>query len=415
MAAFLPALLHIPPPATRNIAVHVTPAAERAIRDGHPWLYADAIRRQSHEGRSGDLAVVFDSKRRFLAVGLYDPASPIRVRVLHVGKPVAVDAAWFTAKFSRALDRRAELLGSADTTGFRLIHGENDGFPGLVLDRFDRVAVLKLYTPAWFPHLPALLPELLRLSSLERMVLRLSRAAAPGEQYGLSDGQTIAGELVAEPVEFLENGLRFAADVVQGQKTGFFFDQRDNRAMVEKLAAGRSVLNAFAYTGAFSLYAARGGAAGVTSLDASRPALDAAAANFALNRHLPAVAAAAHEVILADAFQEMPRLAQAGQRFDMVIVDPPTLARSNEAVPGALAAYRKLTVFALDLLNPGGVLVMASCTARVPAATFFQTVRAAADDLGRPLQTIAETGQPVDHPITFKEGAYLKCLFAIAP
>ncbi len=414
MAALIPAWQQIPPPATRNIAIHVSPAAERAIRDGHPWLYAGAIRRQSHEGRSGDLAVVFDRKRRFLAIGLYDPASAIRVRVLQAGQPAAIDAAWFAAQFSRALQRRDDLLADQLTTGFRLIHGENDGFPGLVLDRYDQVGVLKLYTAAWFPHLPVLLPEVLRLSRLDRLVLRLSNASSQGAKFDLIDGQTIAGLPVVEPVKFLENGLRFAADVVQGQKTGFFFDQRDNRALVEKLAAGKSVLNVFAYTGAFSLYAARGGATHIVSLDAGKPALDAAAANFALNQHIPAIAAAGHELIAADAFEALPALAEAGRRFDLVICDPPALARNSEGIEAALSAYRKLAGQALNLLDRGGTLVMASCTARVPAPMFFQTVREVAVGLGRPLTTITETGQPVDHPITFKEGAYLKCLFAIA-
>jgi 23S rRNA (cytosine1962-C5)-methyltransferase len=254
----------------------------------------------------------------------------------------------------------------------------------------------------------------LRLSGLTRLVLRLNQATAHGDAHGLTDGQMLAGPPVVEPLEFLENGLRFTADLAHGQKTGFFFDQRDNRAMVESLAAGKSVLNAFAYTGACSLYAARGGATSVTSLDASRPALEAAVANFTLNRHVPAVATAAHELVVADAFQALSMLAEAGRRFDMVITDPPPLARNSEGIGAALAAYRKLTAHALSLLNPGGLLVAASCTARVPAPAFFQTVRDVAEGLRRGLHTIAETGQPVDHPITFKEGAYLKCLFAIA-
>jgi len=175
------------------------------------------------------------------------------------------------------------------------------------------------------------------------------------------------------------------------------------------------VLNLFAYTGAFSLYAARGGAPAVTSVDLGEPALEAAAAQFALNGNLPDVAAAGHEIIAGDAFQALQRLAAGGRQFDMVIVDPPTFARRQAEVPRALSAYRRLVEGALAVLRPGGTLVMASCTARIAAPQFFETVHEAARQAGRPLAEIERTGHPFDHPVTFPEGAYLKCLFATAP
>jgi 23S rRNA (cytosine1962-C5)-methyltransferase len=180
-------------------------------------------------------------------------------------------------------------------------------------------------------------------------------------------------------------------------------------------AAGKEVLNVFAYSGAFSLYAARGGASYILSVDLSAPALAAARHNFALNQDVDAVAAAQHETMEADAFAALPALARAGRRFTMIVVDPPTFARSKEDVPGARQAYRTLTRGALDLLAPGGTLVMASCTGRIDAASFFALIAGEAATYGRPLQAIKHTGHPLDHPITFPEGAYLKCLFAIAP
>ncbi len=413
-------ILNLPPlpsPSERRLALRVRPAAERALRGGHPWLYAEAIRQQSHEGQPGDLGVVFDQKRRFVAIGLYDPLSPLRLRVLQQGRPARIDRDWFAARLAAALKLREPLAQDERTTGYRLVHGENDGLPGLVVDRYDQTAVLKLYTAAWVPHLAELLPALLDLLPLRRLVLRLSRdvAAQPAFLYGLQPGQVLAGPPLDGPVSFLENGLRFSADVVAGQKTGFFFDHRDNRRRVERLAADKQVLNLFAYTGAFSLYAARGGAPEVTSADLSEPALEAALAQFALNGDNRNVAAARHEVLAGDAFQTLQELATSGRQFDMVIVDPPTFARRQAELPRALSAYHRLVDGALAVLRPGGTLVMASCTARVPAGQFFETVHEAAREAGRPLAEIERTGHPLDHPVTFPEGAYLKCLFATAP
>jgi 23S rRNA (cytosine1962-C5)-methyltransferase len=215
-------------------------------------------------------------------------------------------------------------------------------------------------------------------------------------------------------VPFTENGLRFEADVLRGQKTGFFFDQRDNRARVGKLAAGRRTLNVFAYSGGFSLYAAQGGAPEVLSLDASVPALAAAERNFALNRDLPAVAACRHTVLAADAFEALVELRGRGERFGLVIVDPPALAKRENEVERAVLAYARLTGLALGVLAPGGTLVMASCSSRVTAERFIATVNRAAQQAGRPLHEIERTGHALDHPVRFPEGGYLKCLFATA-
>ncbi|MEE8391431.1 MAG: class I SAM-dependent rRNA methyltransferase [Anaerolineae bacterium] len=411
-------LSHIPGPTTQRVAVHVTPAAERAIRQGHPWLFDRAIRQQSREGRPGDLAVVFDRQRRFLAVGLYDPHSPIRVRVLQRGEPATINRDWFQARLVAAVQIRASLQKN-DTTGYRLVHGENDGLPGLVVDQYEQTLVLKLYTPAWLPHLRDVLSALTDVVPAERLVLRLGRAMQeqPQHLYGLSDGTILFGPDLDGPIVFRENGLRFEVDPIHGQKTGFFLDQRENRARVEELAFGKTVLNVFAYTGGFSLYAARGGARAIVSVDVSRPALEAAVRNFALNRDHPSVAAVTdmHEVLTEDAFEALARLGRSGRRFDLVIVDPPAFARKQAEVERALLAYGRLTRLGLGVLQPGGTLVMASCSSRVSADEFFATVHRAAAQTGRPLREIERTGHPLDHPIGFKEGAYLKCLFATVP
>jgi 23S rRNA (cytosine1962-C5)-methyltransferase len=406
-------LAGLPAPSARNMAVHVAPAGERALRQGHPWLFERAIRSQSYEGKPGDLAVVFDARDRFLAVGLYDPRSPIRVKVLQHGAPATIDEAWFRARLAEAAALRAPLL-ETPTTGYRLVHGENDGLPGLVVDRYDATLVVKLYTAAWVPHLARVLPALVDVQPCERLVLRLGRTleAYPEDLYGLAEGRVLWGPEVEGPVGFLENGLRFEANVLLGQKTGFFFDQRENRARVERLAAGRRTLNVFAYTGGFSLYAARGGAPEVTSTDLSVPALEAAERHFALNRSDPRVAAARHETLPGDAFRLLESLGEEGRLFDLVVIDPPSFAQSQAQVPGALAAYARLTTLGLGVLAPGGILTISSCSSRVTAEAFFQRVLSAAEEVGHPLAEIERTGHPLDHPIRFPEGAYLKCLYA---
>jgi 23S rRNA (cytosine1962-C5)-methyltransferase len=395
--------------------VRVTAAAERALRGGHPWLFEGSIREQSREGRPGDLAVVFDRRGRFLAVGLYDPLSVIRVRLLQHRDPAPIDRHWFYARLAAAHQRRAPLRDQ-DIDGYRVVHGENDGLPALVVDRYAGTLVLKLYTAAWLPHLRDVLPALLDVVPAERVVLRLGRAVRAHQEYlhGLREG-VLLGPPLEGPVVFREYGLRFEVDPIHGQKTGFFLDQRENRRRVEQRARGKSTLNVFAYSGAFSVYAARGGAPRALSVDQSEPALEAARRNFERNRDHPAVAAAEHRVLAGDAFEMLEALAGQGRRFDLVIIDPPAFATRQDEVAGALAAYRRLTRMGLAVLSPGGTLVTASCSRPVERDAFFAAVHRAAGEAGRPLRELERTGHPLDHPIGFPEGAYLKCLFATVP
>ncbi len=402
-------------PAPRPINLRVTPAAGRAIRHGHPWVFDQAIVRRNREGRPGDLAAIYDDKNRFLALGLYDPDSPIRVRILHQGRPTVIDQDWFGARLADAVQQRAP-LATTRTTGYRLVHGENDKLPGLVVDRYDQTIVIKLDTGAWIAHLRCVLAALASEIAPQRIVLRLSRSVMdkPEHLHGLADGSVLSGRPLEGPVPFLEHGLQFEADPVNGQKTGFFLDQRDNRARIEKLSAAATVLNVFAYTGGFSIYAARGGAKQIVSLDISRPALTAAARHFDLNRDDRNVAAADHELLSADAFEALAELANGRRRFDVIVIDPPSFARKQVQVDRALAAYERLASLGLGVLRTGGIIALSSCSSRVSADMFFATVHQAAERAGRPLSEIERTGHPLDHPIGFEQGAYLKCLFARA-
>jgi len=394
--------------------VRVTPQAERALLGGHPWLFDQAVLDQSHEGKPGDLSVVFDKKRKFLAVGLYDPFSPIRVRILAHRHPTRIDSLFFKGRLLKAEEVRSSLPD--DTTGFRLVHGGSDSLPGLVIDVYDRTLVLKLYSAAWVPHLNDMLPHLNEIHPYDRVILRFSREAAkhPEHLYGLADGSYLYGGRAEAPILFLENGLYFEADPIAGHKTGFYLDQRDNRARVGEVSAGKSVLNAFAYTGGFSVYAARGGARSVTSLDISAPALKAAVRNFAHNLDHPNVTACSHVTRQGDVFKTLTEFIDQGKKFDIVIIDPPSFAKKKSEISRAVAAYKRLTHLGLEVLQLGGTLVQASCSSRVDSETFFSAVHTAARADGRLLQEIQRTAHPIDHPIGFKESAYLKCLFAAA-
>jgi 23S rRNA (cytosine1962-C5)-methyltransferase len=408
-------LSQLPGPSVKRIALRVSPPAERALRHGHPWVFDQAITEQSHEGAPGDLAVIFDNKRRFIAIGLYDPTSFIRVRILQHRIPETIDSNWFKTKLIEANQIRKPLTQQS-TDGYRLVHGENDGLPGLVLDRYAETLVLKIYSPIWIPHLKEFCSALSQTNPCERLILRLSRSLTKQSKflYGLADGTTLSGQLPEDLILFRENGLIFECDPIHGQKTGFFLDQRENRARVEKLSKGKSVLNVFAYTGGFSVYAARGGAKQIVSVDISAPALQAAIRNFSHNQHIPAVKSAVHETIAEDAFEVLARMESQKRLFDLIIIDPPMFAQNQSQVAAGLSAYRKLTRLGLGVLRSGGILVQASCSSRIDAETFFETIHQSARESNRKLTEIERTGHALDHPIGFEEGAYLKCLFAIA-
>ena len=403
----------LPRPAETRLALRVTPDAVRRLRGGHPWLFDGSIISVSREGAAGDLAVIFDDDRRFVAIGLWDPESPIRVKVLHQGKPVAIDADWFRARLADAVARRRTLAESAGTptvtTGYRVVHGENDGLPGLVLDRYGHVAVLKLYSAAWVPHLSTLVPLIIEALPSRSLVLRLARQV---QVPGLHEGLSLFGPPVVEAVPFTEHGLHFEADVVRGQKTGHFLDQRDNRIRVGSMATGARVLDLFSCNGGFSVHAAAGGATSVHSVDSSPFAIEAARTNMLLNATQPAVAACRHDTTVGEAFGVMERLAAARTRFDIVVIDPPSFASNALAVPKAITAYQRLTTLGLALVERDGLLVQASCSSRVAEPDFARAVHTAAAAAGYDLEEVARTGHALDHPIGFPEGGYLKAIFA---
>lgn len=446
----------MPASKTPRLRLRVTATAETLLRGGHPWLFADSVREQNREGTTGELAVIYDRKDEFLAVGLFDTDSPIRVRVLHAGKPQVIDRAWWLARLEATISKRqsisrevSESRGARSfplapigeegrgegagvkyqvgekfplpsihlqepnakkpTTGYRCINGESDGWPGLVMDRYDTTLVVKLYTAAWLPRLEEILELIAENVPNERIVLRLSRnIQAKAQAFQRADGQVLRGTALSGPVVFLETGLRFEADVLRGQKTGFFLDQRENRRLVESLAKGRTMLNAFSFSGGFSLYAARGGAKSVTDLDISAHALASAKRNFALNQDVPEIAHCPHETQQADTFEW---LAETRRKFDLIVLDPPSLAKRENERAGAIRAYARLAELGMRALNPNAILVCASCSAHVSAPEFFGAVREAAAKSARKFFELRTTAHAFDHAAKFKEAEYLKAIF----
>jgi 23S rRNA (cytosine1962-C5)-methyltransferase len=395
------------PPA--RLRLRVTAAAERQIRSGHPWVFSDSVREQNRPGEAGELAAVYDRADKFLAVGFFDPDSPIRVRVLHTGKPLPINSQFWATRLANAVARRAGLF-AADTTGYRIINGESDGWPGLVLDRYDRTLVVKIYTAAWRERLPEITALMREHLQPDRMILRVSRNLSPAPAAtGTELFADPASPMAGRPVEFLENGLRFEADVSRGQKTGFFLDQRENRRLVESLARGRAVLNAFSFSGGFSVYAARGGATSVTDLDLSQHALASARRNFQLNWPTPGQLTCPHHPVQADAFVWL--AGNPDRKFDLVVLDPPSLAKREVERSGAIRAYGKLVESGLRHLASGGVLVACSCSAHVSAEEFFTAVRLAARNSRRGFAELRTTGHAPDHPAAFAEAQYLKGIY----
>lgn len=366
----------------------------RNVKRGHPWIYPEALKSRPR-APIGSIATLSHKRLAPDAVGYYDPSSPIVLRICSVDGE-ALDQAWAERRLKTALALRARLFPGGETTGYRLLNGEGDGVPGLVVDRYADTAVLQLdgLGPAAFWDKAGVAAFLAAELGLARVVYKPRK----GEPEALV-GAPPEGE-----IEFVEHGVRFRADVVRGQKTGFFFDQRENRAAVRAFASGRSVLNLFSYTGGFSVYAGLGGASEVTSVDIAAPAVEAAARNWELNGLDPD----AHRVEAADAFEF---LAGAGGRtWDLVVVDPPSFAPSRAALERARSAYEKLFGAAARAVSPGGALALASCSSHLDEAAFLELAQKGVSAAGRRAVVLTLKGQGADHPypLACPELRYLK-------
>jgi 23S rRNA (cytosine1962-C5)-methyltransferase len=400
-------MIELPTIETGKVAIKLKPKAEALVRKGHPWVFDQSIIKQNREGNPGDIAVIFDQRKdKFLACGFYDPESPIRIKILQANTPTTLNREWFKDKIETAYAKRLPLF-ETDTNGYRLLYGENDGLPSLVADVYDKVLVVKLYAQIWIPYLKEVLPELIEISKTEAVVLRLSRnVQKAGSPHGLRDGQILHGSLENEVIPYREHGVTFSANVVRGHKTGAFLDHRANRKKVGEMAAGKTLLDVFAYAGGFSVHALVRGASAVTSLDISAQALEVAKQNAALNAFT-----GTHSILVGDAFKALDDLAAKNQQFDLVVIDPPSFAKSKTEVDRALHSYEKLALLGVRLVRKPGILVLASCSSRVSAEEFFELTERTVGKVVPDYTILEKTQHDVDHPIGFPEGAYLKCIY----
>lgn len=386
------------------MAVKLTTVGERSVRSGHPWIFTDSIEKINKEGSSGDIAIIFShSKNKAIGVGLYDPDSPIRIKILHHDGGAKLDTDFFSNKINKAFAIRVPLLAT-NTNSYRLIFGENDSFPGLIADVYNKVLVVKLYSAIWFPYLEIILKQLIEVSQVKTVVLRLSRSLQQmNNTYGLSEGQVIFGTLTNEVIPFVEHGVNFSANVIKGHKTGYFLDHRDNRKRVGALSKNKTVLDVFSYAGGFSVHALVNQAKEVTSVDISKQALALAIENGKLNSFT-----GTHKTLAGDAFEILRKLITEKKTFDVVVIDPPSFAKSKSEIDIAKKKYRQLAELGVQLTSKGGVLVLASCSSRIVADSFFQINKEVLDHQSRSYILQNKTQHDVDHPISFKEGAYLK-------
>ena len=381
---------------------------EKSLLRRHPWIFSGAVEKAS--GKPGETLEVRAAGGKVLARAAYSPKSQIRARVWSFDPGEAVDVAFFRNRVQKALALREGLPAAKHTNALRLINGESDGLPGLVVDRYADVLVAQFLAAGVEHWRDPILDSLTEISGCEAIFERSDAEVRKLE--GLEPRVGFArGNRNAARCPIIEYGLNFRVDVEQGQKTGFFLDQRENRQRVRALAAGREVLDGFSYTGGFSIAALSGGAKRVTAIESSAPAVEVAKENLAANP----LDASRVEFVQADVFAQLRKLRDGGARFNLIILDPPKFAPTAAQVKKAARAYKDINLWALKLLAPGGMLATFSCSGAVPADLFQSIVAGAALDAGGDSKIIERFGAAADHPVAleFPEGEYLKGLLVL--
>lgn len=390
--------------------VHLKPGRDKSLRRWHPWVFSGAIARVTGTPNAGDTVTVVGANGVPLGVGAYSPHSQIRVRLWTFDPHQEIDATFLAGQVARAVARRG-VPGEGGSWARRLINAENDGLPGLIVDRYGDHLVAQVLAAGPERWREELADGLMAATGCAGLHERSDADVRIKEGLPVRAGHW-RGREAPELVEIAEHGVRLLVDVRQGHKTGFYLDQREARAAVSALAAGRRVLNCFAYTGGFGLAALRGGAEHVTHLESSGAALALADRHGGLNGFAPA----SWECVEADAFARLRQWQQEGRRFDLVVLDPPKFVESRQHLPRGCRGYKDINLQALKLLAPGGLLVTFSCSGLLEADLFQKIVADAALDAGRSLQLVGRLGQADDHPVlmSFPEGAYLKGLICRA-
>lgn len=385
--------------------VYLKSGKEESLKRFHPWIFSGAIARVENEPEEGEVVDVYTSEKEFIACGHFQIGS-IAVRVLSfVQEPV--DRAFWVRKLScaRKVREALGLIGNSQTNTYRLVHGEGDNLPGLIVDIYGKTAVMQAHSAGMHldrMEIAAALSEV--MDDTVQNIYYKSETTLPFKADLLAtENGFIRGGSVDNVA--MENGLKFHVDWLKGQKTGFFVDQRENRRLLERYAAGRNVLNMFCYTGGFSFYAMRGGARLVHSVDSSSKAIDLTNENVQLN--FPGDVR--HQAFAEDAFKYLDRM---GEQYDLIILDPPAFAKHRDALRNALRGYTKLNAKAFEKIRPGGILFTFSCSQVVTKDNFRNAVFTAAAQAGRSVRILHQLTQPGDHPVNIyhPEGEYLKGL-----
>ena len=392
-------------PVDTVLSVILKPSRAARTLTGHPWIYNSEVM-EIPPGEDGAIVSVYEKNGRFIGQGLFNAKSQILVRMLCRGPEridLANEAGFFRERLTNAVRYREKVV--QNTNAYRLIYSEGDGLPGLIVDRYDQILVMSILSAGMDKRRDLLISLLVELTGCKGIY---ERSEAPSRHLeGLLPTQGVVYGTVDSPVQITENGLQYTVDVVHGQKTGFFLDQRDNRALIASLCKGAKVLNCFSYTGGFSIAAAKGGAASVESLDISDDAIALAARNAELNGVSDVCTFEAGNV-----FDKLPQYVREERRYDVIILDPPAFTKSKASIPGAIRGYKEINLRAMKLLAPGGLLVTCSCSHHIDVATFKGLVQEAAMDAHRRTRVVTVRGAGPDHPILLSapETDYLKCM-----
>lgn len=388
------------------------PGKERSAFKHHPWLFAGSVGRLEGRARPGDTVDVLADNLRPLGRAAYSPKSQIRARFWTFDAEESIDDAFFKRRIAAAVALRQALPELRGQQGLRLIHAESDGLPGVIADQYGDTVVVQLTSAGADKWRNAIVAGLVKATGCARVYERSDSDVRGLEGLGPTTGW-LHGEAPSTPLSIDENGVRLAIDIAGGHKTGFYLDQRENRALLGQLSAGKDVLNCFCYTAGFSLHALAGGAKSVLSIDSSGPALAQAQANLALNPTLPSDRAQWQE---ADVFQALRDFRKAGRTFDLIVLDPPKFAPSAAHAERAAKAYKDINILGFRLLRPGGFLMTYSCSGGVGLEMFQKIIADSALDAGRNARIVRRLSGAADHPVAlnFPEGEYLKGLLVQA-
>lgn len=384
------------------------PHKEEQLLKGHLWVFSGALQQVPKWVQPGGLLDLKDARGQFIARGYYNNRTDIAIRILTRNSDELIDVDFFRKRIRHAMDVRVS-LNTEQTNAYRLINAEGDGLPGLIVDRYADIMVVQIHTLGMEQLRPLVVEALVAETGTKGVLIRNDSQSRRREGLYLDRPVVAFGE-VPEKVEMIENGIRFLVDPYEGQKTGFFLDQRDNRETLRRYVQGKRVLNCFSYTGGFSVYAAKTSKVNrVTSVDISEPAMEQARENFVLN----GLDLDLHEFVVQDAFEYLEQARRDKEKFEVVVLDPPAFAKNKNSLEQALLAYERLNMLGMQLLRPGGVLMTSSCSGVVSMKDFMETVTKAAEKLKLSLQVYDKYTNALDHPINkaMPETAYLKTVF----